>query len=482
MFLNCSEFGNLWRVGLQKFSKISTYILFFSLIVSFFCSPNLSTAMHIDSVKVNDSTVNSAKFDNFSSDAWDFQDHTVNHPDLTTLSNSEIESQLEVVNKVFHSHNLPMPQHIAYPNGAYDERVINIVKNYRLSGRIAAAEGRYPETYPISNWYTLCTINMAAHVPAEPIMWLIDEAVKKNGLVNLFTHSVRDPPHPEGTTPDRLKTVLDYLVKQQNAGNLLVLTMSQAYEKYDGTKAVVVFSFDDSSDTDYTIVWPMFKALGLVGTSYITSFIVDLEVSGTLNWTQIYEMANVPPPEPTDWTITVSSTPLGGGKTTPGGYNDALQMKITSGSLAVAAEPNIGYAFSHWVFNGKIYSHNPLFIPAQENGTNHNLVAIFSKTMNVTVDADRQRYTKWSYVHINTKVVDTINQRAIENALVTVEVYDTHNRLTWIDQDITNVLGNVKFTYKLLFNAQMGNYTIKITVEKLSYLPIRLYTTVYSLG
>ena len=37
-------------------------------------------------------------------------------------------------------------------------------------------------------------------------------------------------------------------------------------------------------------------------------------MSGTLNWTQIYEMANVPPPEPTDWTITISSTPLGGGK------------------------------------------------------------------------------------------------------------------------------------------------------------------------
>jgi hypothetical protein len=102
-------------------------------------------------------------------------------------------------------------------------------------------------------------------------------AVAHRGLLNIFTHDVQYPPRLSlgGCTPDLLVGVLDFLVAEQNAGRLSVMTQRQAYESFDGQKAIVVFSFDDGWVTDYTTAWPLFKARGLAGTSYISGAMVD---------------------------------------------------------------------------------------------------------------------------------------------------------------------------------------------------------------
>jgi hypothetical protein len=66
-----------------------------------------------------------------------------------------------------------------------------------------------------------------------------------------------------------LAQILDYLVLQQNAGNLDVLTVRDSYTQFTGQKAVVTFSFDDSFVTDYTVAYPMFIDRGIAGTSFI---------------------------------------------------------------------------------------------------------------------------------------------------------------------------------------------------------------------
>lgn len=195
--------------------------------------------------------------------AWDFEDHTYDHVDLTTLTSSQIIYELTTMNSRFQIHGLPPPQNFAYPMGSYNSQVISVVSQYRLTAR--TADGNLnPETYPVQTWYSLHAVCMQANVGYSQIQSWIDTAISKKGLLNLYTHEVSDPPITYGTTPTILGQVLDYLVMQENAGKLAVMTMRQAYTGFNGQKAVVVVSFDDGWVTDYTTVWPMFKARCLV--------------------------------------------------------------------------------------------------------------------------------------------------------------------------------------------------------------------------
>ena len=52
----------------------------------------------------------------------------------------------------------------------------------------------------------------------------------------------------------------------------------------------LVFTFDDGSDTDYSVAFPMMKNYGIKGTSYITTSLTDTDT--WLNKNQILEMHN----------------------------------------------------------------------------------------------------------------------------------------------------------------------------------------------
>ena len=85
--------------------------------------------------------------------------------------------------------------------------------------------------------------------------------------------------------------MLDYLVEKRDAGNLTVMTMAEAYDDWTTPgehEATVVVSFDDANDSDYTTVYPMFKARGLKGTSYIVTSFID--TPDHLTWPQIANM------------------------------------------------------------------------------------------------------------------------------------------------------------------------------------------------
>jgi hypothetical protein len=205
--------------------------------------------------------------------------------------------ELQTVNNDFAAHGLPIPQHHAYPYGSYNDLVISVVSQYRLSGRMAWSE--IHETYPVPDWYQLKAAEMKTATPLSTILGWIDNAIAAKGLLNLFTHDVRAHPGPYGMKPEVLEQVLDYLVAKQNVGELLVLPIRDAYTAYDGSKAVVVVSFDDGYYTDYTTVWPMFKARGLVGTSFIYTQAINNNYKNNMNWAQIEEMAGVSPPPDT---------------------------------------------------------------------------------------------------------------------------------------------------------------------------------------
>jgi peptidoglycan/xylan/chitin deacetylase (PgdA/CDA1 family) len=223
---------------------------------------------------------------------WDFECHTNTHPNLTALSADQIAAQFAAVNRAFEAHGYPDPQHTAYPSGAHNSLVESIVSKYRKSGR-GHAEQNY---YPIANWYAISALEIRRTTGWAIIKGWVDTCVASQTLLIVSTHDISSDQtanqYPFGCTPEILTQFLDYLVQKQNAGQLTVMTMAQAYDYWSvatqNAKATVVVSFDDAHETDYTTAYPLFVTRGLKGTSYIIASAIG--TSGCLTWEEIATM------------------------------------------------------------------------------------------------------------------------------------------------------------------------------------------------
>jgi peptidoglycan/xylan/chitin deacetylase (PgdA/CDA1 family) len=220
---------------------------------------------------------------------WDFECHTNTHPSLISLTNSQIIGELQAVNNAFIAHGYAPPQHTAYPYGDYDSRVEGIVSQYRKSGRTVSDNMM---TYPVTNWYEMNAAQLVRTTSVSEIKGWIDTCIASKALLHIFTHDVSSNPSEYGCTPAILTQMLDYLVQKQNAGQLTVMTMAQAYDYWSTAtagKATVIVSFDDANESDYLVVYPLFKARGLKGTSYIVTSVIDEQ--DQLSWTEIAKMS-----------------------------------------------------------------------------------------------------------------------------------------------------------------------------------------------
>ncbi len=223
---------------------------------------------------------------------WDFECHTYTHPFLTSLSADGIRSELNQVNAAFAAHGLPTPQHNSYPYGEYNATVESVVAEYRLSGRAAWAVTGTINTYPMADWYAMNAVEIQASTAFSTIQGYIDQAITHNALINIFTHRVMDPAPQYGCTPAMLRQVCSYLLDRQNAGQLQVLPIRDAYTSWNGTKAVVVLAFDDGWKTDYTNTWGIVSGeYGFVGTSYIYPAAMDGMWADFLSWAEVQAMA-----------------------------------------------------------------------------------------------------------------------------------------------------------------------------------------------
>jgi peptidoglycan/xylan/chitin deacetylase (PgdA/CDA1 family) len=55
--------------------------------------------------------------------------------------------------------------------------------------------------------------------------------------------------------------------------------------------AVVIFTFDDGSESDYLLAYPILKKYAIKGTSYLITKFTDENATGKMTWTQIKEMS-----------------------------------------------------------------------------------------------------------------------------------------------------------------------------------------------
>jgi len=234
---------------------------------------------------------------------WDFECHTYSHPYLTQLSDNQIRWEMEQVNAAFIAHGYSSPRHHAYPYGDFDGRVENILKEYRDTAWIA---GGNTETYPVQNWYEIKAAPLEKTTQWNEVKTWIDSSIANKGLLIIFTHDVSENPGDGGCTPAMLETILSYLYQKRADGQLVVSTISGAYDNWSThppDKATIVLSFDDSYSSDYTTVYPLFKEYGMKGTSFIIASAIGVW-PGALTWEQIETMRTeqttpIPIPIPT---------------------------------------------------------------------------------------------------------------------------------------------------------------------------------------
>jgi subtilisin-like proprotein convertase family protein len=223
---------------------------------------------------------------------WDFECHSNTHPSFTGLTQAQMRSELEQVNAAFQAHGYSPPQHFAYPYGDYSPTVESVLAQYRKTARMVWGNMM---TYPVTNWYEVMAAQLVRTTTWSQITGWIDSCVAKKALLNIFTHDVSSNPSEYGCTPAMLTQLLDYLVQKQNAGQLTVMTMAQAYDYWSTAtagKATVVVSFDDAHESDHTVVYPLFEARGLKGTSYIVTSYIDQP--DQLTWDEIAKMRTAP--------------------------------------------------------------------------------------------------------------------------------------------------------------------------------------------
>jgi fibronectin type 3 domain-containing protein/peptidoglycan/xylan/chitin deacetylase (PgdA/CDA1 family) len=213
---------------------------------------------------------------------WDFECHSYTHPQAITTS------ELQKVNDSFQKYLGYIPDHHAYPYGNVNE---SVCRQYRLSGRTIS--GIMETQYPVPNWYQLKATEIQSGTAWSTIQGWVDQAISQVGLLTIFSHRVADPAPQYGMTPAMLNQLLDYLVTKQNAGQLTVLPIKDAYNAWNGTSPIVVLTFDDGWLTDYTNTWPAFKEHGLVGTSYIYPQPMDEMWTEFMSWAQVQEMAGL---------------------------------------------------------------------------------------------------------------------------------------------------------------------------------------------
>ena len=173
---------------------------------------------------------------------WDIECHTQNHPNLQTLSDAEIRTQMEAVNTKFTSAGLPVPEHHAYPGGSCNERVQAVISEYRVTGRTThnSTACTISDWEQEIDWYNLRGryIYKTQRSSIDDIKALIDNAIAKNQVLILYTHKVTAEPGQYDCYIDLFEEILDYIVSKGDA--IDVMTMDGIYRAMQGIRTYPV--------------------------------------------------------------------------------------------------------------------------------------------------------------------------------------------------------------------------------------------------
>lgn len=140
---------------------------------------------------------------------WDIGSHTLTHPHLPTLPETEIRHELEASREALADHGFPAP-HLALPHGEYDARVLALVPLYYESDR---GTGNAVNPHPASaDRWLLRSRGTNWFKPIGEYQQYIDEAIGTGGWLILNSHMILPycASTPYCVESSMLGSILDY--------------------------------------------------------------------------------------------------------------------------------------------------------------------------------------------------------------------------------------------------------------------------------
>ncbi len=122
---------------------------------------------------------------------WCIGSHSVDHSYLTSLTEEEINSQLEQSKKYLLDNGLYSgADHFASPYGDYNETVLKYIKKHYKTHR--TTKWGY-ESIPSADRYQLSIRQISNTNTLDQFKTMVDEAIEYNGVLILLYHRVHDP-------------------------------------------------------------------------------------------------------------------------------------------------------------------------------------------------------------------------------------------------------------------------------------------------
>ena len=156
----------------------------------------------------------------------DIQCHTYNHYRLTEKTEAEIHADLQQQNAAFVAGGLPAPQHLAFPEGLYNDVAKDAVSAYRKTARCSAPYYNYinrgSDKYALTSyWIENTTPEKVAIAKAY-----MDEVQAKKGVLMLSGHGVTATGEQDTITTAYLLELIDYA----NMIGIDIINVSQLYK------------------------------------------------------------------------------------------------------------------------------------------------------------------------------------------------------------------------------------------------------------
>ena len=189
--------------------------------------------------------------------------HSVTHPDLTTVSDAQLHSELADSKATLEGIVGVPVRDFAYPYGAYDARVINATRLHYQSARTADGDVGNADPYRVPG----VVIDRATSVATAESY--VDMAIAGNKTVFFLFERITSSPGTWDWTPGQLETLLDYV----DAKGVAVKTVAELKTPVPPPPRVpgrIVFSFDDGfvSALDAATI---LENHGRRGTFYVTT-------------------------------------------------------------------------------------------------------------------------------------------------------------------------------------------------------------------
>lgn len=147
---------------------------------------------------------------------WAIGNHTNTHPDLTTLTQAEIESEITICRDWLLSLGFMRSyRHLSYPIGKRNATVdAAMAATGMLTGRLA--NNKYPVTIPINSFYTdINCVNVSATATLNSVKTVVDTIKNKGTTAFILFHKLEETPTGDNWSISDFQALIDYIVEKR---------------------------------------------------------------------------------------------------------------------------------------------------------------------------------------------------------------------------------------------------------------------------